>query len=75
MSFVCVFIVLLKERKILEETVAPLTPNSPLPSSPCLKESALTQNSIVRDWEHKQVQLEKQIRVRKDAEILYVHGK
>ncbi|KAG7328969.1 hypothetical protein KOW79_007143 [Hemibagrus wyckioides] len=52
-----------EERKILEETVAPLTPNSPLPSSPCLKESALAQNSIVRDWERKQVQLEKQIRM------------
>ncbi|KAI5624796.1 LIM and calponin-likey domains-containing protein 1 isoform X8, partial [Silurus asotus] len=50
-----------EERKILEETVAPLTPNSPLPSSPCYKESAHTQNSIVPDWEHKQVQLEKQM--------------
>ncbi|KAK3535561.1 hypothetical protein QTP70_016828 [Hemibagrus guttatus] len=50
-----------EERKILEETVAPLTPNSPLPSSPCCKEFALTQNSIVRDWERKQVQSEKQM--------------
>ncbi|MCJ8733838.1 hypothetical protein PDJAM_G00228280 [Pangasius djambal] len=49
-----------EERKILEETVAPLMPNSPQPSSPCYKESAHTQNSIVHDWERKQVQLEKQ---------------
>ncbi|MCI4379740.1 hypothetical protein PGIGA_G00231760 [Pangasianodon gigas] len=49
-----------EERKILEETVAPLMPISPLPSSPCYKESAHTQNSIVHDWEGKQVQLEKQ---------------
>ncbi|XP_060740452.1 LIM and calponin homology domains-containing protein 1 isoform X4 [Tachysurus vachellii] len=50
-----------EERKILEETVAPLTPNSPLPSSPCYKKSALTQKNIVYDWEHKQMQLEKQM--------------
>ncbi|XP_047658353.1 LIM and calponin homology domains-containing protein 1 isoform X4 [Tachysurus fulvidraco] len=50
-----------EERKILEETVAPLTPNSPLPSSPCYKKSALTQKNIVHDWEHKQMQLEKQM--------------
>lgn len=72
---VCVFIDLLKERKILEETVAPLTPNSPLLSSPSYKDSAHTQNSIVRDWERKQVQLEKQM-VRKDEEIYtWMHGK
>ncbi|XP_060783385.1 LIM and calponin homology domains-containing protein 1 isoform X2 [Neoarius graeffei] len=50
-----------EERKILEETVAPLTPNSPLLSPPCYKDTALTQNSIVCDWERKQVQLEKQM--------------
>ncbi|XP_053486231.1 LIM and calponin homology domains-containing protein 1 isoform X1 [Ictalurus furcatus] len=50
-----------EERRILEETAAPLTPNSPLASSPCFKESSHTQNSIVRDWEREQVRLEKQM--------------
>ncbi|KAF4085623.1 hypothetical protein AMELA_G00097250 [Ameiurus melas] len=54
-----------EERRILEETAAPLTPNSPLASSPCFKESAHTQNSIVRDWEREQVQLEEQMNARK----------
>lgn len=65
--------VVLKERKILEETVAPLTPSSPVLSSPCYKDPAYAQNSIVRDWECKQVQLEKQM-VRKNEEMYSVHG-
>ncbi|TST60393.1 LIM and calponin homology domains-containing protein 1 [Bagarius yarrelli] len=44
-----------EERKILEETLVPLTPSSPLLSSPCYKESSLMQNSITCDWERKQV--------------------
>lgn len=73
-SYSCFCFHFLKERKILEETVAPLTPSSPLLSSPCYEESAPTQNNIIRDWEHKQVEMEKQM-VRKDEEIYNMHGK